>query len=434
MRIILKTILPILCLSVVWGLFLFFGSLEGWWHKPLTHSDHADDFFTEAKNETQKGYVGSLVMALIEDGAIQDEYLYSVDGAINRHTAFQVASLSKWVTAWGVMALVDEGKLALDEPVNHYLTRWQLPQGSFDNDGVTVRRLLSHTAGLTDGLGYAGFAPGTPVQSLEASLTQAADASPGASGAVKVGVKPGSEWIYSGGGYTLLQLLIEEVSGLSFQDYMQATLFKPLGMVNSTFYWDEAQNTNLAKFYDANGKAQAHLRYTSLAATSLYTSLHDMELFVQAHFKGHRGEPKGRGIIKPQTLDQMREPHAYQMGAAIWGLGTMLYAENNGEDFIIGHDGSNEPAINTAVRLDPATGDGIIILEMGNPFLATEMGSEWVFWKTGNVDSLMFISLTGPIVRWFIIGSLIMALLVIVFRISRRKRTDQKAKATEAQA
>ena len=78
------------------------------------------------------------------------------------------------------------------------------------------------------------------------------------------------------------------------------------------------------------------------------------------------------------------------MGADIWGLGVMLYAPNNSGDFIIGHDGSNEPAINTAARLDPATGDGIVILTTGNPLLATELAGEWVFWKTGNVDSLAF--------------------------------------------
>ena len=93
--------------------------------------------------------------------------------------------MSKWVTAWGVLTLVEAGKLDLDKPVSTYLTRWKLPPGAFPNDGVTVRRLLSHMAGLTDGLGYAGFKPGVPLQRLEDSLTRAADASPGADGAVR---------------------------------------------------------------------------------------------------------------------------------------------------------------------------------------------------------------------------------------------------------
>lgn len=69
------------------------------------------------------------------------------------------------------MTFVEAGKLELDAPVSTYLTRWKLPESEFDSDGVTVRRLLSHTAGLTDGPGYAGFEPGEPEQRIEDSLT-----------------------------------------------------------------------------------------------------------------------------------------------------------------------------------------------------------------------------------------------------------------------
>lgn len=415
MRILLKTVLPILGLSLLWSGIIFFETSGGWWYQGYTKSNHPDDFFKEAKKEISNAQVGSIVMALIENGTVQNEYIFSLDGSVNRNTAFQVASLSKWVTAWGVMSLVEQGKLNLDTSVEEYLTRWKLPQGEFNNDKVTVRLLLSHTAGLTDGLGYEGFPLGTPVQSLEASLTRALDASSNANGEVKVGVQPGTEWVYSGGGYTLLQLLIEEVSGKSFQDYMEETIFEPLGMKNATFLWDDSKNTNLAKFYDQNGLVLPHLRYTSLAATSLYISLHDMELFMQAHFEGANKEPKGRGVITEKTLDQIKEPHAHQMGAPIWGLGTMLFASNNENDYIIGHDGKNEPAINTAARLNPSTGDGIIILEMGNPLLATKIGSEWVFWKTENIDSLLFLNLFEPMLTKMFVGSLIICFLVISF-------------------
>jgi CubicO group peptidase (beta-lactamase class C family) len=103
------------------------------------------------------------------------------------------------------MALVEQGRVDLDEPAARYLSRWRLPESEFDNDQVTVRRLLSHTAGLTDRLGYGGFGPGEPIQSLEDSLTQAADAMGGADGQVRVGEDPGAQWLYSGGGYALLQ-------------------------------------------------------------------------------------------------------------------------------------------------------------------------------------------------------------------------------------
>lgn len=325
----------------------------------------------------------------------------------------------------GVMALVEQGRIDLDVPVSRYLTRWQLPAGDFDNEKVTVRRLLSHTAGLTDGLGYAGFPPGTPVQSLEDSLTRAADASPGAGGSVRVGMEPGSGFQYSGGGYTLLQLIVEEVSGLTFNDYMTQTIFTPLGMTRSTYILDEPA-ANVAEFYDVDGSPATHFRFASLAATSLYTSAGDMARLIAAHTGSPTGEPAGRGVLSPETLQAMRKPHAAQMGADIWGLGVMLYAPNNNGDFIIGHDGDNEPAINTAVRLDPATGDGFVLLETGNDLMATRLGGEWVFWTSGKVDFLAVTMEFQQTLKWVAIGAGLAFLLtfILVWRLARRRKSD----------
>jgi len=115
---------------------------------------------------------------VIEGGEVAERYFMSAGETVDGASVYQVASLGKWITAWGVMVLVEEGAIDLDTPVSEYLTRWQLPDSAFDPSGVTVRRLLSHTAGLTDGLGYDGFERADEVQSLEASLTRARDASP----------------------------------------------------------------------------------------------------------------------------------------------------------------------------------------------------------------------------------------------------------------
>ncbi len=285
------------------------------------------------------------------------------------------------------MALVEDGRLDLDAPVSTYLTRWTLPESEFDNDKVTPRRLLSHTAGLTDGLGYAGFEPGATVQSLEESLTRPADVSPGARGVIQVGYEPGTEWRYSGGGYALLQLLVEEVSGESFEAYMQRTIFRPLGMVRSSYAWTPSDGTTLATFYDGASGPATHYRFSAVAATSLYTSVSDLTRFIQAHLPGQNGEPIGLGVLASVTINDMWQPHAAKFGQDIWGLGTILYASNDEGGFVVGHDGKNDPAINAAARLDPATGNGIVVLETGNPLLATELAGEWVFWETGNIDS-----------------------------------------------
>jgi CubicO group peptidase (beta-lactamase class C family) len=409
-------------LLILWAGAIFLGTVNGWFHGRIAKQQTSPSFLAATEKEIGKQFTGNFAMATFKGGIVEEEKFHSAGKPVDRNTVFQVSSLSKWISAFGVMTLVEAGKLDLDAPVSKYLTRWQLPPGKFDNEAVTIRRLLSHTAGLTDELGYSGFETGTPVQSIEKSLTKAADADEGVSGAVSVGIKPGSAFKYSGGGYTLLQLLVEEVSGQSFASYMNESVFKPLNMVHSTYVWNEHSPYLLAAFYHSDGTKAAHYRYTSLAATSLYTSLSDLELFFQAHFKGENNEPIGRNVLKPATVKMMRKPHAQKMGVAIWGLGTVLYAPTGDNDFIIGHDGKSTPPINTAVRLNPATGDGIIVLETGNPLIATKLASEWVFWKTGEVDTLLFPLLINGMVGAIGIGWVVIIVSTIVIGIVRRRR------------
>ncbi len=418
---ILRTLLLTALALAGWTALVVAGTVEGWWRQPLAPFGDTSAFQTAAVAEIDTKHKGNVAYALMSKGSIAASYFVSAGKPVDGDTRFQVASMSKWITAWGVMTLVEAGKLDLDKPVSLYLKRWQLPKSKFDNDRVTVRRLLSHMAGLTDGLGYAGFKPGTPTQSLEASLTRAADTSPGHDGRVLVGIEPGTEFHYSGGGYTLLQLLIEDVSGQPFNDYMRAVVLNPLGMTRSTFVLDETGASDVAEFFDERGGPATHYRFTALAAASLYTTTNDMTRFIQAHVPGPNGEPPGRGILKPNTLIEMRRPHASVFGADIWGLGTILYAPNNAGSFVIGHDGNNDPAINTAARIDPATGDGIVILETGNKLLATELAGEWVFWKTGHVDFLTVTMEAGTLVKTLAAGWAAIVLAAIVLGWRRRR-------------
>lgn len=389
---------------IAWAALIVAGTLGGWWKRPLAENGDVDAFMAAIREEIATQSRGNIALRLI-DGGRQYDATASIGDAVNVDTLFQVASLSKWITAWGVLSLVEEGRLDLDAPIARYLTRWSLPATSFDNDGVTVRRLLSHTAGLTDGLGYNGFAPGAEVQSLEDSLTHAADADADADGRVQVGIEPGAEWRYSGGGYTLLQLVIEEVTNEAFATYMKRAILDPLGMQRSTFAPDAA-TTNVATIYDESGAPVARHRYTALAAASLYTTVDDLTRFVRAHVLGPDGEPAGRGVLSPEMLQRMREPHAHQFGAAIWGLGTILYVPNDHDDFVIGHDG-NSPAVNTSARVDAATGDAIIVLESGNRLLATELAGEWTFWKAGALDFLSVVTETPRMIGAIAIGWLV---------------------------
>lgn len=385
MRIILVHIGAALAFCGLWGAAVLAALDQGWGHAALADAGDVGGFEQAARSIAERDKAGNISFMVIEGGEPASEFHLSNGKEVDAQSVFQVASLGKWLTAWGVMSLVEDGRLDLDAPVSDYLSRWQIPASEFEAKGVTARRLLSHTAGLTDGLGYNGFGTAQERQTLEGSLNRAEDASPGKDGRTVLGQAPGADFAYSGGGYTLLQLLVEEVSGQPFPEYMNDRVFAPLGMRRTTFDHARALDLGLAENFAPDGTTEPFRWYTALAATSLFTTAEDLSRFVGAQ------APNGSNpVLSGPTMDLIRQPHASEMGADIWGLGTMLYAPNNAGGFIIGHDGRNEPAINTAARLDPATGDAIVILSTGNPMLATQLAGEWVFWKTGHVDSLTF--------------------------------------------
>ena len=351
--------------------------------------------------------VGNVALVLLEDSQPIDEHYASTGRAVGRDTAFQVASVSKWITAYGVMTLAERGRIDLDAPVSTYLTRWQLRPSAFDHAGVTVRRLLSHTAGLTDGLGFDYYGPGDTLQSLEAELTHPR-AAPGHE--IRVGVAPGSEWRYSGGGYLLLQLLVEEVAKQPFDAYMQSAVLEPLGMRGSTFA-EEPNLPDVAESFDTLGTPAPFFRHRAVAAKGLYTTAGDIVRFLQAHASGERRE----GVASPAA---MRAPSAWVFGQPVWGLGVALVTSAD-SDWVIGHGGVAEPAIK--VRLDPTTGDGIVVLLTGHRGLATRLAERWVLWRTGKLGLFTMLGLGKAMATAVVLGWL--AIVVAGVLLWRRGRT-----------
>lgn len=143
-------------------------------------------------------------------------------------------------------------------------------------------------------------------------------------GIVRVGQPPGAGWRYSDGGFTLPQLVVEEVTGQGFADYMRDHVLRPLGMRNSGFALDDVDAGYLALSYDGEGAAAPFRRYTALVAASLYSTADDMARFVAAHHSGQNGEPVGREVLRPETVIAMRAIEARRFGLPIWGLGTIL--------------------------------------------------------------------------------------------------------------
>lgn len=395
-----------------WTAIVNLGTYSGFLLRPITSENTSSSFIEATKSKLEHEFVGNLAMVLLEGGEVSQDFYYSIDKPIDKHTIFQMASISKWVTAWGIFALIQEGKLHIDHPVENYLSRWHLPESEFDNSEVTIRNLLCHSSGLTDGLGYAGFTSEDSVQTIEESLTKAADAY-WSEGITKVGYPPNSQYRYSGGGYTLLQLVIEEVSGQSFNDYMTEAVFNPLKMDHTSFHWSDSSSLQLATFYDADSSVAPHYKYTALAAASLYTSIADLTLFLKANLADNN-------VLESEVINMMNEIHT-PPGQGMHGLGPMIFGKSGAGDMVIGHDGINRAAINNAARINLKTKDGIAILETGNPSFASELANEWGFWKTQLPNNTVMSSNLTMIISLLVVGYLII-LSFFIYSIRKNKK------------
>ncbi|MCI5107753.1 MAG: beta-lactamase family protein [Pseudomonadales bacterium] len=415
-KLLIATVLAI----AAWLATVFFTAFYGWWMSAIAEPGNTEQFYQAVSVMLEEENPGNAGLVLISAGEVSHRYFSTGADDIGPDTVFATASMSKWLAAFAVMKLVEDGQLDLDKPVDDYLTRWQLPAGDFDNSLVTARRLLSHTAGLSDGLGFGDYLPDEELPSLEESLSNPR-ASSDREISMAVSSEPGTEWQYSGGSYLLLELLVEEVSGQSFDSYMRDSFFEPLGMDHSGYDYLGSFADN-AGSYDPNGQAATVFKYASKAATAFVTSSADLSSFVLSQIPAS-------GLDNPlsqDTIRAMREPHGRTSGVDIWGLGTILYSPTGSDDFVYGHDGGNEPAINTVARINPQIGDAIIVLLTGHPSLATRIGSEWVLWQTGYPDVLdldaVFDSMTLPI----LIGSLLILLLAlyVAYRHYRRQHSS----------
>ena len=402
---------------LIWTAFIGFGFMDGFLLRPITSENTSEAFIEATEDKIDKEFVGNFAMLLIEGGKVSKDFFYAVDQPVNENTSFPVASVSKWVTSFGIMKLVAQGKLDLDTPVDNYLTRWQLPESEFENEKVTIRRLLSHSSGLIDDLGYEGFTADEIVQTLEESLTKAADA-PYSDGVAIVGYEPGSKYMYSGAAYTLLQLVIEEVSGQSFQEYMTEAVFKPLEMHNSTFVPIDNPSLKVASIYKDDGSIRQANTFTALAAASLFTSTADMSKFLMANVSNYK-------LLSEETIAQMSTPQTFINDIGVYGLGPHLYSQNDQHSKIIGHDGSGNNALNTAARIDLISKDGIIIFETGNHNIASNMADEWIFWKAGIADYVVMQRNKSYVLTLLVLGYavIVVASIFIIGKKNKQRRT-----------
>lgn len=297
-------------------------------------------------------------LAVVEGGRVVMERGYGVASVaagarFTAHTPVNVASVSKAVSAWGVMRLSRDGRLPLDAPVNGLVRRWQLPDGASPAESVTVRRLLSHTGGV----GIASV-PWFPADSAAPTLREVLDGRAGDRGPLRIEVAPGSVWCYSGGGYTLLQLAVEEAAGEGFEAYMRRRVLRPLGMDESGY---GVGGPGAAVGYDEQGKAVPAVRYVGSSAAGLWGSAHDFARLLRAYGRVWRG--LDRRVLSAAELREMARPVApvalEGVSGASYGLGHGTHRAPDGRLYLY-HSGGN-PGFRAYLIVAPERGDGLFI-------------------------------------------------------------------------
>jgi CubicO group peptidase (beta-lactamase class C family) len=303
-------------------------------------------------------------IAIIEDGAIVFEAGYGVlqaggRAAVDADTVFSAGSVSKVATASLVLNRVDAGVLSLDEDVRDRLTGWTLAAERDVAPGmpVTLRALLSHTGGFNLH-GFADFPPGAALPTTVQTLNGEA---PATHAALAREAGPATGFRYSGGGFTLVQALLDDVSAGGFDATAEAHLFAPLAMTRSSFANPlPEEHGNIARAHNARGEPVALPRgyeaMPEVAASGLWTSAHDMGQLVAELIRGYRGE--GDYLARETALAMMT-----RVSPGNHGLGPRL--TGTAQDLIFHHGGSNN-SYRAWIEGHLATGDGLVVLTNGS--------------------------------------------------------------------
>jgi len=305
--------------------------------------------------------------------------------AVDTLTLFQAASISKSVAAAAALRFVQDGKLDLDKPINTYLTSWKVP----DNDltkgtPVTLRRILSHTAGVSVH-GFKGYESSAKVPKVVELL----DGKPPAnSEAVRVTIQPGTKFEYSGGAYTIMQQAMVDVANQPFPEIMQATVLEPSGMHFSTY--EQPLPDRLVKFATAGHVAHGALlpgarnTYPEMAAAGLWTTPTDLARFAMEIQRARMG--RSTALLSKEAADLMATPEKdiasmKSPGFESWfGHGFEVFLRN-GKSFY-GHTGGNE-GYRCMLVLIPNSGNGVAVMSNGDVFEAVRLVVERIMTEYG---------------------------------------------------
>ncbi|MCE7991567.1 MAG: serine hydrolase [Roseivirga sp.] len=277
--------------------------------------------------------IPGLSIAFVSNGKVEWARAYGMaDRNENRpmttETMLLAGSISKPVAALRAHQLVEAGKFDLDVNVNNYLKSWKLPENEFtEKKKVTLRGILNHTAGLTV-WGFPGYDKGDKIPTTAEVLD-----GKGNTDSVRVYKEPGESWMYSGGGYTIMQLMVTDTEQMSFPETMQRHVLDPMNMQKSTFEnpLPDKYHSIAATGYRGNGTEVEGKWpiYPEMAAAGLWTT--PTQLIQYAIEVQKINNSKKDGILKYSSVKEMLIP-----GMNGHGLGPQT------TEHMFGHGGADE--------------------------------------------------------------------------------------------
>ncbi|HLX54680.1 MAG TPA: serine hydrolase [Aquella sp.] len=308
----------------------------------------------------QKHQVHASGYALIEDGKIFATDTISIDSEIevSTHSLFQACSLSKPLTAYVILKLVEAGKLDLDKPINQQLKSWKIPGGEYA-DQITVKHCLTMTSGLCYGeskTSFPGYLQSQSIPTLQ-NILDGIEPAANVGLPIRSSCQPGSVYSYSGAGFMVLQKLIEDATGTAFAKFLDEQVFPSMSMTQSTFECPLGEvHRNLAvpgfdKFGEINNAGWYNIPYT--ASGGLWSTPSDLALFILQITKVYRWA----NVNFPQSLfSMMLEPQEN----SIFGLLSVV-VDGKGESLNFRKNGHNTGYHNELLMF-PNTGQGVVVM------------------------------------------------------------------------
>lgn len=300
----------------------------------------------QVKEFCVKENIAGVSIALIENCKVKQLEMICKDEkkqTITKDSIYQVGSISKLVTAWAVCLLYKNKELNIHEPINKYLSKWKLESKCYNADHITIEMILSHYAGLNQ-KSYFGVRNERKLETTLEYLTRKN---------VRVVRKPDIKPIYSGGGFMVLQLLIEEVTGMKFAEFTEQNIFLPLKMNQSTFDYKKVDQNRLLNCYGIFGEHCRCYLYPQQAAAGLYSTVNDMISFAIENMKPNN-EVIGDLLEKLQTRYKRTYPNC---------LGCDSFSANNKK--LIMSRGINRGWF-SCMLIIPNTENGIVFMSNSN--------------------------------------------------------------------